>query len=225
MIPNPLEAVIFDMDGVLLDTEPLYRTAIYAACEDQGHAMADHVHLSLIGTPKELGDEKLIAHFGNGFDLDRYHATCMEHFARLCAPDVPLRPGSRELLAYLRRENIPRAVATSTARATARAQLAKAGILDLLDALVTRTDVAMGKPHPETFLKAAEALNARPSNCLALEDSHNGVRAAAAAGMATIMVPDLLLPTAEIEALCVGVHPSLADVLLLLEASRPSPSR
>jgi beta-phosphoglucomutase-like phosphatase (HAD superfamily) len=91
--------------------------------------------------------------------------------------------------------------------------------------LVTRTDVTHGKPHPETFLKAAEALNARPANCLALEDSHNGVRAAAAAGMATIMVPDLLAPIPEIEALCVAVLPSLVDVQRRLEAVRTSVPR
>jgi beta-phosphoglucomutase-like phosphatase (HAD superfamily) len=95
MIPQPLDAVIFDMDGLLLDTKALYRAAIFAACASQGHEMVDHVHLSLIGTPRELGDEILMAHFGTAFDLDLYHAVCASHFDGLCRSAVPLRPGAR----------------------------------------------------------------------------------------------------------------------------------
>ena len=111
MIPEPLQAVIFDMDGLLLDTEVLYRAAIFAACAAQGHEMVDHVHLSLIGTPKDLGDAKLTAYFGETFDLARYHVVCAEHFDSLCEIKVPLRPGVGSLLTVLGDIGIPIAVA------------------------------------------------------------------------------------------------------------------
>jgi len=212
MIPNPLRAVIFDMDGLLLDTEVLYRAASFAACAAQGHQMVDHVRHGLIGTPKDSGDSKLIAHFGSTFDLERYHLAFTEHFEGLCATEVPLRPGVMDLLKVLRDAAIPMAIATSAARPRSEDHLKRAGILHNFDVLVTRSDVETGKPHPETFLKAAALLGIDPSNCLALEDSHHGIRAAAAAGMATIMIPDLLHPTPEIASLCVGVLPSLNEV-------------
>ncbi|MCW8087754.1 HAD family hydrolase [Sabulicella glaciei] len=213
MIPHPTDAVIFDMDGLLLDTEKLYRKAIAAACAKQGCAMPDQLHLSLIGTPKETGDALLRGSFGDAFDLDAYHAACAHDFDALCKDGVPLRPGAMELLRHLQAKRIPMGVATSTSRDRAVPRLARAGLLPFFGALVTRSDVRNGKPHPETFLAVAAAMGARPCQCLALEDSHNGVRAAAAAGMATVMIPDLLPPTAEIEALCAAVWPSLLDVL------------
>jgi HAD superfamily hydrolase (TIGR01509 family) len=187
--------------------------------------MVDHVHLSLIGTPKEASDAKLMAHFGDGFDLGRYHETCGALFQKLCAVEIPLKPGAWDLLETLNRLEIPTAVATSASREGAEAQLRRAGVRDGFQAVVTRTDVIHGKPHPESFLKAAGLLGVNPRHCLALEDSYNGVRAASAAGMATIMIPDLLPPIPEIAGLCAGVRPSLSevrDLVLAAEGLKPA---
>lgn len=217
MIPAPLEAVIFDMDGLLLDTEALYRTAIFEACAQVGHIMEDALHRRFIGAPKETSAALLKAHFGADFPLLDYYGHCHAAFERLCVDGVPLKPGARDLLEFLKDRGIPRGLATSSDRRPAEDHLARAGVLELLDILVTRSDVTSGKPHPETFLKAAEGLGANPARCVALEDSHNGVRAASAAGMATIMVPDALQPTEEIRSLCAGIVDSLAQVQRALE--------
>lgn len=213
MFTQPVEAVIFDMDGLLLDTEVIYRSAIFAACRHQGREMTPDLHLSLIGTPRELGDRLLTTHFGGDFDLEAYHLSCREEFEGNCASGVPRKPGARELLQYLKERSIPIGVATSTAGPIALDRLDRAGVVDFFDVIIGRTDVTNGKPHPETYLKAARNLGAAPGRCIALEDSHNGVRAASAAGMFTIMIPDLLKPTPEIRDLCNWITPSLPDVL------------
>ncbi len=218
MIPSPLDAVIFDMDGTLLDTERAGRSAAFAACTLQGHAMTPDFWLGLIGSPREVNDARILGHFGDAFDIATYHRDSASQLDRLLASGDPLRPGALMLLDHLRDAGIPIGLATSTAAPKVARLLERAGIAGYFGAIVTRDDVTHGKPHPESYLLAAEQLGARPSHCLALEDSHIGVRAAAAAGMATIMVPDMLASTPEMEQLCAAILPSLTDVLARIRA-------
>ncbi|WP_445503343.1 HAD family hydrolase [Microvirga sp. G4-2] len=206
-------AVVFDMDGLLLDTEVLYREVMAEACSELGHEMAVEFHSHLIGVPKDRGAQILLGHFGPDFPLAVFHERTAAAFAARCENAIPVKKGAYELLRELGRRNIPAAVATSTHREAALDHLQKAGLLNLLATVVTRDDVEHGKPHPESFLTAARRLEVDPSTCWALEDSHNGVRAAHAAGMATIMIPDLLEPTEEISKLCATILPSLMHVL------------
>ena len=129
---------------------------------------------------------------------------------------LPVRPGALELLDALDRLELPRAVATSTASPFAQDRLRHAGLIDRIDTIVTLSDVPRAKPAPDPYLHAIERLGSRAEATLALEDSHNGVRAASSAGLFTIMVPDLLPPTAETDSLVAGTLPSLADVAELL---------
>ena len=122
---------------------------------------------------------------------------------------VPVKAGVHELLAELKARNIPTAVATSSRSPHALGHLGAAGLLDAFVTIVTRDDVTNPKPHPEPYLLAADRLGVDPRNCLAVEDSHAGVRAAHAAGMQTIMVPDLVGPSEEIRGLCAAVLDSL----------------
>jgi hypothetical protein len=124
-----------------------------------------------------------------------------------------------EVLDYLDRENLPRALATSSSRDKALHHLDAAGIAERFDTIVTRDDVARGKPFPDLYEQAARRLRLPPRHCLALEDSYNGVRAAASAGVPVIMVPDLLPPTAEMQQLCVAVLHDLHAVLVWLRGN------
>ena len=129
---------------------------------------------------------------------------------------VALKTGVIEMLDHLDAVGAPRAVATSSRMRSVETHLGHAGLLGRFDAFITAESVTHGKPHPEPYLKAAAALGMDPRDCIALEDSHNGVRAAAAAGMMTIMVPDMLEPNDEMRGLCVRIAQDLHEVRDLL---------
>src|SRR5690606_8655070 len=133
---------------------------------------------------------------------------------------VPVKPGARELIEGLRARSIPTAIATSSRRPHASHHLAAAGLLDLFETVVTRDDVLHPKPHPEPYLTAARRLGSDPRQCLALEDSNAGVLAAHAAGMQTVMVPDLVHPTPDTWALGITVVESLDQVRLAVFGER-----
>ena len=141
-------------------------------------------------------------------------------FDELADADLPLKPGVLELLDLLDRLDLPRAIATTSSRATVQRHLVSRGLADRFHHVVAHDDCERHKPAPDPFLKAAERLGIEPALCLALEDFHNGVRAAAAAGMMTVMVPDLLPVTEEMRELCVHVVADLHRVCRLVEPGR-----
>ncbi|HVW93210.1 MAG TPA: HAD family phosphatase [Devosia sp.] len=206
------DAVIFDMDGTLLDTEMVFRAVVFDAARDFGFEMTDAVHLAMVGSSHEATRLMLLDNYGADFPYAAFDERCRELMKERTVEAVPVKHGALEFLAALRSRKVPLAVATSSRTAHAHRHLGRAGLLDLFDAVVTRDDVVNPKPHPEPYLTAAGRLSVDPLRCLAVEDSHTGVRAAHAAGMQTIMVPDLVRPTGEISALCVAVMESLAEV-------------
>jgi HAD superfamily hydrolase (TIGR01509 family) len=212
-----VKAVVFDMDGLLVDTEQVVFRAMQITAETSGLQMPFATFQRMVGLTHAKGDEILIEHFGPDFDLVSWSEAISRHFREELAAGIALKAGAVEILDHLDAVGLPRAIATSSTLTSVHQSLGPHGLVERFDALVTRDVQTRGKPHPEPFLKAAEAMGVAPGDCLALEDSHNGVRAAAAAGMMTIMVPDMLDPTEEMRTLCVRIAQDLHEVRDLLE--------
>ncbi|KQW71391.1 HAD family hydrolase [Phenylobacterium sp. Root77] len=218
-LPCRPSAVIFDMDGLLFDTEALWQEALLAAAAEAGHEIPNEVFKGSIGVRRSQCGGLFRSHFGEDFAFEAFHSDWRRHFWLIAEGRPALKPGVHELLEFLDQLRLPRAIATSSSGATVERHLTSHGLTARFDAIVCRGDYEAGKPAPDPFLKAAERLGVEPRACLALEDSHVGVRSGAAAGMMTVMVPDLLEPTADIRALCVVVARDLHEVRDLVAAS------
>ena len=200
---KPFAAVVFDMDGTLLDTELVFKAIVWEVTQTLGFAMTDDVHGRMVGSSHEATNRLLVEAYGVSFPYELFDAECRRLMHGRMAQSVPVKPGVPELLKELKARRIPTAVATSSRAAHALGHLGTAGLLDLFQAIVTRDDVTHPKPHPEPYLTAARHLGVKPAMCLAIEDSHSGVRAAHDAGMQTVMVPDLVPPNDELRTLCI----------------------
>jgi HAD superfamily hydrolase (TIGR01509 family) len=210
-------AIIFDMDGLIFDTEALYLEAFLTNAQANGHEALDEAMAhSLVGLSWAATREKLLPALGNGKAVDEFGDQWLQRYSTLAETELELKPGVMELLDSLDGLEIPRAVATSTGRSIAESHLSGHGLLHRFSAVITIDECTQGKPHPEPYLNAARALSTAPSACWALEDSPNGIRAAQAASMSAIMIPDLIQPDWEIRAICAYVLDTLHDVRALL---------
>ena len=201
-------AAVFDMDGLLLDSERPIRDAWLQAAAALGTPISESDYLGVVGLNHADSQARMLALFDG--DTARLAATRARTDAALATgPPFAAKPGAHRLLRALRGAGIPCAVASSTHQAEVRRRLRQAGLLDHFSALCGGDEVSRGKPNPDLYLLALERLNAVASTSIAFEDSGHGVQAALAAGLATVAVPDLKAPAPEWLARCHAVLPSL----------------
>ncbi len=215
-----IKAIVFDMDGVIFDSEKLYRKhwmitgAEYGIPEDTMRELCNLI----AGSTKERNERLLKSRFGEDFDYMTFREKTMNRMDRdILENGIALKPGVRELFSYLKEKGYLIGLATSTQKERAERNLTNAGILAYFDDIVYGGVVANGKPAPDIYLKACENLGVKPEEAVGIEDSLNGVKSSAAAGLYTIMVVDLIEPTEEIIPLTNQIFDSLFEVMRWLE--------
>lgn len=216
-----MKAVLFDMDGVIFDSERAVFGVWQEVAAELGLERIERVFVRCVGVTKTRTREIF---------SEAYPTLCFEDFdgrvrarfgERYGGGRLPLKPGAREVLAALREMGFPLALASSTKTETVRRELEEAGLLAYFDAVIGGDMVTNSKPDPEIFLTAASRLGVSAGDCWVIEDSYNGIRAASAGGMRAIMVPDLLPLDAEMKEKAAAIVPDLFAALALLVPPLP----
>lgn len=215
---NIIKGAVFDMDGLMIDTEKLYLLYWKKAAADFGYDMKDEHVYAIRSLARKYSIPMLKSFFGEDFPTEEVRARRTELInAHIEKNGIDLKKGLFELLNWLKDHGVKLAVATATPRERATLYLKKINALDLFDTVVCGDMIANGKPDPDIYLTAARELDLPPEQCAAFEDSPNGIKAAHAAGCHAIMIPDMTPPDDEITPLLSAVYPDLAQAISYFE--------
>lgn len=213
-----VNGVIFDMDGLIFDTERLSFNAWKDVCAEVGYEIDMSFYCTLIGRNLKGFGKLMIEKFGEDFPLESLYEKKIKYQMNAIEKDgIPLKKGIHELLDYLKENGYKIAVATSTSRDRAEYLLKLGGVLEKADYVICGDEVVNSKPDPEIFLKAAEKLRVDPKECMVLEDSGAGIEAAYSAGMLGVNIPDMKSPDENMKSKSYKICESLLDVIDILE--------
>ncbi len=208
------KAAIFDLDGLILDTETISYAGWKRAMADFGYLLDDNTYHKIIGLNIPDMQQVFYEAFGTDFPLEKICQNRLNYiYDHIDSHGIKIKPGLYEILDFLDKAELIKAVATSSSTESAKRKLTATALLDRFDYLVCGDQVKKSKPSPDIFLDAAAHLKVRPRDCLVFEDSENGVRAAHAAGMTVIMVPDVKQPTPQVADLACKIFTSLKEAL------------
>ncbi|MGN1479244.1 MAG: HAD family hydrolase [Acutalibacteraceae bacterium] len=208
-----MKSVIFDMDGLLLDSENETFKAFKKIGGDMGYTVTRDFYCSMIGVSEPDAIKMLTQKFGDGFDGKGFFVKVREYVKNSYSlHGVPVKEGAKELLSFLKESGVLCAVGSSSAREWVEKLLKSAGLFDYFDAFVCGDEVKNAKPDPEIFIKACKKLGVQAEDAVVLEDSPFGVEAAHKAGVPVICVPDMLYPDENIIAMTTAVCGSLKEV-------------
>ncbi len=208
------KAVVFDMDGVIFDSERAVMQCWKEVASRHNIPDIEKAILACTGTTMVRTREIMLNLYGADFPYDEYARESSVIFhSRYDGGRLPMKPGVKELLTFLKERGKKIALASSTRQQVVTDELRDAGIIEYFDRIICGDMVSRSKPAPDIFLKACEELNISPSDSYAIEDSYNGIRAAHAGGLHPIMVPDLLPADEEMQSLAEIVLPSLTSVM------------
>ncbi len=213
---NNIKAIIFDMDGVILDSESISDITWRKAGDETGVTVTDEILNACRGSNKNDTIQTLKKYYGQDFDSEAFLERTSELFHEIEEKEgIPLLPYAREILEYLK-PHYRLALASSTRGATVERQLRAAGVIDFFETRTTGEMVEHSKPNPEIYLMACKSIGMKPEDCVAIEDSLNGIRSAHAAGLHPIMVIDKVQPTEEIKKMCVAIFDTLEGLRAIL---------
>lgn len=201
---------IFDMDGVLFDTEQIYQQTWHEIAAERRIDLGSGFLKAVSGTSGERM-RQVIEKYYHVSDGRIIVEDCMDRVRDKLSVYVPVKKGVYEILEFFKQKEIPMAVASSSSNKQIEANLKKAEILSYFSEIVSGAEVKQGKPAPDIFQRAAMGIGCEPENCFVFEDSENGVMAGFTAGCATIMVPDLIEPSAEMEQYCLLICQNLLE--------------